>query len=125
MKKTILKALTLSLVAVMLICTLASCGKMISGSYDSQVELFGQKWTVTYTFTLNKVEATSKATVLGTVQSETVEGTYKITENSDGSMEITFEFEKETDVFKNETVTFEQGEDYIKLGLVTYNKVEK
>lgn len=124
MKKTILKVITLSLVAVMLICTLASCGKMISGSYDTQVEIFGQKWTVTYTFTLNKVEATSKATILGSVQSETVEGTYKITENSDGSMEITFEFEKETDVFKNETVTFEQGEDYIKIGLTTYNKVQ-
>ena len=124
MKKTILKVLTLSLVAVMLICTLASCGKMISGSYDAQIEFLGQKVTVTYTFTLNKVEATSKVTVLGNVQSETAEGTYKITENSDGSMEITFEFEKETDVFKNETVTFEEGEDYIKIGLATYNKVK-
>lgn len=124
MKKTILKVLTLSLVAVMLICTLASCGKMISGSYDAQIEFLGQKVTVTYTFTLNKVEATSKVTVLGNVQSETAEGTYKITENSDGSMEITFEFEEETDVFKNETVTFEEGEDYIKIGLATYNKVK-
>lgn len=125
MKKTILKVLTLSLVAVMLLCTLASCGKMISGSYDSQIEFLGQKWTVTYTFKANKVEAVSKATILGNVKSETVEGTYKITENSDGSMEITFDFEKETDIFKNETVTFEQGEDYIKLGLTTYNKVQK
>ena len=49
----------------------------------------------------------------------------QVTENSDGSMEITFEFEEETSIFKNETVTFEQGEDYIKLGLTTYNKVKK
>lgn len=125
MKKTLLKALTLSLVAVMLVCTLASCGKMIVGTYDTQIEILGQKWTVTYNFKGTKVEATSKATILGNVKSETVEGKYKIVENSDGSMEITFEFEKETDVFKNETVTFEQGEDYIKLGLTTYNKVEK
>ena len=124
MKKTILKAITLSLVAVMLLCTLASCGKMIFGSYDAQIDFLGQKVTVTYTFKMNKVEATSKVTVLGSVQSTTAEGTYKITENSDGSMEITFEFEEETDVFKNETVTFEEGEDYIKIGLITYNKVK-
>ncbi len=126
MKKTFLKVLTISLVAVMLVCTLASCAKTVpAGSYDAQIEIFGQKWTVTYTFKGNKVEAVNKATVLGNVKTETVEGKYKITENSDGSMEITFEFEKETDLFKNETVTFEEGEGYIKLGLVTYNKVEK
>ena len=124
MKKTFLKLITLSLVAVMLICTLASCSKLIFGSYDSQVELFGQKWTVTYNFKGNKVEAVSKTTILGNVNSETVEGTFKITENSDGSMEITFDFEKETDVFKDGTVTFEQGDDYIKLGNTTYNKVD-
>ena len=125
MKKTFLKVITLSLVTVMLVCALASCGKMVFGTYDTQIEIFGQKWTVTYNFKGTKVEATSKATVLGQVKSETVEGTYKIVENSDGSMEITFDFEKETDIFKNETVTFEQGEDYIKLGLTQYNKVEK
>ncbi len=124
MKKTALKVLTLSLVAVMLVCSLASCINLVFGTYDSQVELFGQKWTVTYTFKGNKVEAVSKTTILGNVNSETVEGTFKITENSDGSMEITFDFEKETDVFKDGTVTFEQGEDYIKLGNATYNKVK-
>ena len=126
MKKTFLKVLTISLVAVMLVCTLASCAKMVpAGSYDAQIELFDQKRTVTYTFKGNKVEAVNKTTILGNVKTETVEGKYKITENSDGSMEITFEFEKETDLFKNETVTYKEGEDYIKLGLVTYNKVEK
>ena len=125
MKKTFIKALALTMVAIMLICALASCVKLIFGTYDTQVEILGQKWTVTYTFKGNKVEATSKATILGNVKSETAEGTFKITENSDGSMEITFEFEEETSVFKNETVTFEQGEDYIKLGLTTYNKVKK
>ena len=125
MKKMLLKVLTLSLVAVMLACVLASCGKMIIGSYETQTELLGQKVTVTYTFKFNKVEAVSKTTILGQVNSETVEGTYKITENGDGSMEITFDFEKETDLFKNETVTFEEGEDYIKLGLVQYDKVDK
>jgi hypothetical protein len=40
-------------------------------------------------------------------------------------MEITFNMENGDDAIKSETLTFEQGEDFIKIGLFKYNKVEK
>ena len=125
MKKTCSKFLTVVLVTVLLVCTLAGCGKTISGSYESELKLFGQSWNVTYTFSGKKVEAVSKVTILGNVDSNTYKGTYEIAENSDGSMEITFDFEEESDLFKDGTYTLTEGEDHIKIGEVKYNKVAK
>ena len=125
MKKSFVKVLALALVAVMLVSSLVSCGKKLSGSYEAELELFGQKWNVTYTFSGSDVEAVSKVTVLGTVKSTPASGTYEIVENSDGTMEITFDFETETDLFKDGTFTFAEGEDYIKIGTSQYQKVEK
>lgn len=126
MKKTFIKILTLTLIAVMLVCSLASCGKKVSsGSYEAEIEVLGQSWNVTYTFKGNKVEAVNKITLLGNVNSETAKGKYEIVENADGSMEITFKFEEENNSFKNKTVTYKEGDDYIELGGVKYTKVEK
>ena len=50
---------------------------------------------------------------------------YEIVENDDGTMEITFAFEEEKDLFKNETLTYKEGDGYIELGVVKYTKVEK
>ena len=126
MKKTFIKVLTLTLVAIMLVCSLASCGKKVeSGSYEAEIEVFGQSWNVTYTFKGSKVEAVNKITLLGNITTETAEGKYEIVENDDGIMEITFEFEEENDSFENKTVTYKEGDGYIELGGVKYNKVEK
>lgn len=126
MKKTFIKILTLTLIAVMLVCSLASCGKKVSsGSYEAEIEVLGQSWNVTYTFKGNKVEAVNKITLLGNVNSETAKGKYEIVENADGSMEITFKFEEENNSFKNKTVTYKEGDGYIELGGVKYTKVEK
>ena len=126
MKKTFIKVLTLTLVAIMLVCSLASCGKKVeSGSYEAEIEVLGQSWNVTYTFKGSKVEAVNKITFLGNVSTETAEGKYEIVENDDGTMEITFEFEEENDSFENKTVTYKEGEGYIELGGIRYNKVEK
>ena len=122
MKKTFVKALALTLTAVILVCTLVSCGKTVSGTYGSEIEFLGQKWEVTYKFSGKNVEAESKATVLGQVNSKTAKGTYEISENDDGTLEITFDFEEETDIFKNKTLTFSEGEDYIKLAGIEYKK---
>ena len=122
MKRTFVKALALTLIVVMMLCTFAGCGKKVeAGSYSGELEMLGQSWKVTYTFKGNKVEAENKITFLGKVNTVTSTGTYELVENDDGTMEITFEFEKESDTFKNGTVTFEQGEDYIKLAGVQYN----
>ena len=48
--------------------------------------------------------------------SKKLSGTYEITENDDGTMEITINLETEDDHIKSGTYTFEEGEDYIKIG---------
>jgi len=125
MKKLSKKVLALALVAVMMLGCLAGCGKTISGSYEAKLEFLGQSWNVTYTFSGKKVEAVSKVTILGNVKNETSTGTYEITETADGSLEITFDFEEETDLFKDSTYTFVQEESYIQIGDSQYSKVEK
>ena len=123
MKKMFFKGLALSLVVVMLCLALASCGKMISGSYEGEVDLGVAKYTATYTFKGNKVDVEKKTTtILGTVDTVELSGTYEITENDDGTKEITFTFENEDEEIKSGTFTFEEGEDYIKIGLAKYTK---
>ena len=61
-------------------------------------------------------------TILGTVDTVELSGTYEITENDDGTKEIAFTFENEDEEIKSGTFTFEEGEDYIKIGLAKYTK---
>lgn len=124
MKNTFIKLLAVALVAVMLVATLVSCGKSLSGAYSSEVSLLGQSWDVTYTFKGSKVEVVSKTTLLGNVNSTEITGTYDINENDNGKLEITFDFEEETTLFKDGTYTLEQGEDYIKIAGVKYKKAD-
>lgn len=125
MKKTFIKVLTLMLVAVLLVGSLASCGKRVPrGTYEAELEILGQSVKTSYTFKGGKVEVTTKTTFLGQVNSKTVEGKYEIAENDDGTMEITFEFETENDIAKNGTVTYKEGEDHIELGGIKYTKAD-
>ena len=125
MKRVSKKIFALVLVTVMMLGCLAGCGKTISGSYEAKLEFLGQSWNVTYTFSGKKVEAVSKVTILGNVRNEISTGTYEIIEAADGSLEITFDFEEETDLFKDSTYTFVQEESYIQIGDSQYSKVEK
>ena len=125
MKNSFKKIVTLALIVVMLVGSFAGCGKSLSGSYESKVEFLGQSWNVTYTFSGKKVKAESKVTILGNVETKSGNGTYEIVENADGSMEITFDFEEESDLFKDGTYTFTEAEEYIKIGESQYNKVGK
>lgn len=126
MKKTFMKAITLALVAVLLVCTLTACGKKVpAGSYEAKLEVFGQSWNVTYTFKGSKVTATNKITLLGSVNTVTAEGKYEIIENADGTMEISLDFSEESESFKDGTYTYEEGEGYIKIGEFQYTKVQK
>ena len=125
MKKTVFKLAAIMLAVVMMSCMFASCAKKLSGSYQTDATFLGQGMNVTYTFSGGKFEATSKVTLLGTVNSETVNGTYEIIEFDDGSMEIKLDFEEESTAFHNGTYSFEQGEDYIKIGGIKYSKLDK
>ena len=124
--KKVLRFVALSLILVLGIGALASCGakKVPAGSYEAELSILGQGTKVTYTFSGNKVEAVQKTTVLGMVNTETAEGTYEITENDDGTMQIAFDFE-DNDVFEDKTYSYAEGEDYIKIAGVEYQKVEK
>ena len=124
MKKT-LRFIAVVMVAVMLCLTLASCGKTISGKYEAEIDVLLASYTATYEFSGSKVEATKKATVLGSVKTTVLEGKYEIAELDDGSMEITFTFESDDDDIKSGTFTFEEGENYIKIAGIKYDKVEK
>jgi hypothetical protein len=126
MKKTLIRVIALALVAVTLVCCLASCGKKLSGSYEAlDVEILGQKMNVTYNFKGNEYEKVSKTTILGNVNTETEKGTYEIVELDDGTMEITFKKADAAEDDKGTTYTFEEGEGYIKIGTMQLNKIEE
>ncbi len=125
MKKTMTKLAAFVLAMLMMTCIFASCAKTLSGSYEAELSLLGQGVNVTYTFSGSKVTVTSKVTILGTVNTEEIKGTYEIAENADGSLEITFDFEEETATFRDGTYTFSEEENSIKIAGVPYNKVEK
>lgn len=122
MKKSV-KILALVLVVTTLCVALVSCGKKLSGEYKAlDIELLGQKASVTYTFKGNKYEKTTETTILGQVSTETEEGTYKIVKNDDNTMEITL---TKKDAEKGNTFTFAEGDGYIKIGMVKLDKIEK
>lgn len=125
MKKTMTKLTAFVLAMLMMTCIFASCAKTLSGSYEAELSLLGQGVNVTYTFSGSKVTVTSKVTILGTVNTEEIKGTYEIAENADGSLEITFDFEEETATLRDGTYTFSEEENSIKIAGVPYNKVEK
>ena len=91
--------------------TLASCGG-VSGSYSAELSVFGQSASTTYDFHGSKVDIITKTTILGNVNTETVEASYKI---ADGEITITTEDGENT-------YTFEEGDGYIKIAGIQYNK---
>ena len=118
------KLIALVLVLAMLCLTLASCGMKLSGEYSAKVEALGQSVETIYDFSGSKYTMTVKTTVLGKVNTESIEGTYEIAETEDGKLEITFSVEGEDGKVETTTNTLEKGEDYIKIGLIQYNAVK-
>ena len=104
------KIIALALVAVMLTMTLASCGAKLSGTYSAETLGTG----VVYEFKGSKVTITVKA--LG-MDLGSAEGKYSIKKDK-----ITFTFESDDEDVKkyDGTFDFEKGDDYIKIGVLTY-----
>lgn len=113
MKKSV-KILAVVMVALMLCLTLASCGKRLSGTYET----IGKKMT----FDGKNVSVEYLSLV-------TFTGTYEI---KDGKISFDFTGEDEEDQEKykdfldtlTSKVDFEEGDDYIKIGGVKYTKAK-
>ena len=110
---TMKKIIALVLVAVMLTMTLVSCGG-VSGTYSA--ELIGSG--VELEFKGSKVSARFK--VLG-MYGDPIEGKFKV---KGDKITITFDDgDKKTEEISG-THSFEKGDDYIKIGVVTYKAVD-
>ena len=120
MKNTFKKILVVALAALMLL-SLASCGKKLSGTYTADIAGTGSKMV------FNGKNVTVSATLLGQ-DLASIEGTYTIKGD-----EITFDFSDDEASDKlnkvlealSGTLTFEKGDGYVKIGGTKYTKEEK
>lgn len=123
MKKSIIKVIAFSLVAIMLCCVFASCSNGPSGSYGTD--------NFTLTFSGEKVELT-----YGDNKKTTVEGTFKMGEDENGNQTITIELPEADSLLDityigiralfNGTKSYNAGSDnngdYIEIGGAKYYK---
>lgn len=115
MKKSVIKVVALLTLAVIVCMAMASCGKTLSGKYEADALIA----KVELEFKGSKVILTPS--VLG-ASTDGFEGTYKI---DDDKITITFEGDAKEEADKYDlsgTFDFEEGDDYIKIGLVKYEK---
>lgn len=124
MKRSI-RFVAVAMALLMLCLALTSCGKKLSGTYEAEIGVGAlASYNASYTFSGSKVEISKTATLLGATKTTTFDGIYEIVEKDNGKMEITITLDSEDDDIKSGTFTFEEGEDYIKIGLVEYKKVD-
>ena len=130
MKKLVSVFLTLALV-LGLVGVLTACGKTLSGDYALDATTGGDSMksglVTTYSFSGSKVTLTLDTYLLGMKnEAKVLEGTYKIAEASDGTLEITFSFvndKGEEDKEYSVTSVLVEEEDAIKIGILTFKKV--
>ena len=111
MKKTV-RILALALCVCLLLTFLTACGKKLSGEYSAELMESG----VTYSFKGSNVTITLNA--LGKII-HVVEGKYEI---EDDTITFTFPGDEENTEDYVGTKSFEEGEEYIKIGKITYTK---
>ena len=124
------KIISTILVCVLLLgCVMSftSCSKMLYGKYEAEVDAVVAGGKVVYEFTPFGYTKTTTTEVLGFEKDSVEEGKYKITENEDGDLTITFTYEVDGKE-EAESFSFSQGEEdgvkYVKLGLIKYTKVD-
>ena len=121
--KKVIRLIALSLVLVMAMGVLASCGKTLSGKYSA--DIFGTGTTLTFDGKNVKVAVTVLSQEVASV-----DATYEIKDDK-----ITFDFvdedkvenDKAKDVLESwkAPAAFEEGDGYIKIGGVKYTKADK
>ena len=127
MKKTI-KLLAVFMIIAMLSISLVSCGKMLSGKYQAEMDILVFKGTVTYEFgILGSVTRTTVTKVMfGDPETVVTEGKYEIMEDPKNpeNLIIAFEFEGEERTTHSYVTGTEGDVKYIKIDGVQYNEVK-
>ena len=125
--KRIISTILVCVLLLGCVMSLSSCGKMLTGKYEAEVDAIVAGGNVVYEFTPFGYTKTTTTEVLGFEKSSVEEGKYKIAENDEGELTITFTYEVDGEE-KTESVAFSQGEEngvkYIKLGLVKFTKLD-
>ena len=125
--KRIISTILVCVLLLGCVMSLSSCGKMLTGKYEIEADAILAGGKVVYDFTPFGYTKTTTAEVLGFEKTVVEEGKYKITENDEGELTITFTYEVDGEE-KTESVAFSQGEEngvkYIKLGLVKFTKLD-
>lgn len=124
MKKAV-KIISFALVVVIVGAMLASCSKMLSGTYSGKGSVFGVVGgEISYKFVGSNVTITVTAEVLGFSKTTEYKGKYEIKE-ADGKENITFTFDGDGSKYSG-TSTFSDGKDdtgnYISIDGVNYYK---
>ena len=125
MKKT-LRIVSIALVIIIVGTMLASCSKMLMGTYSSSGSVLGLAGAkVSYTFSGSKVTITVTTEILGSTSTSEYKGTYEIAKATDGTENITLKFEGDGSSYSG-TYSFDDGKDdtgaFIKIGGSTYYK---
>ena len=126
MKKSVIKIIAFTLLAVALCVALVSCGKTLSGEYGAEMNLGIGKIEVVYNFKGSKVEIVFS--VIG-MNSDPIEASYEIKDDK-----ITFDFADEDEIDNyvvklliegmETPMDFEKTDDGIKIGVVEYKKAD-
>ena len=124
--KIMKKVLAFTLVIAMVFALVSCGGKKLSGTYTAGGDLLGLAGGKTsYTFSGNKVTIAVTASLFGASKTTEYEGTYAITEASDGSMTISMTFEdSDASDYTVSNIAFKEDKNAgtITIGLITYTK---
>ena len=125
MKKA-LRIVSIALVIIIVGAMLASCSKMLMGTYSGSGSLFGVAGgTITYKFSGSSVTTTITAEILGFSKTTEYTGKYEIKAAEDGKETITFTYEGDGSSYSG-TSSFAQGKNdtgtYIEIDGAKYYK---
>jgi hypothetical protein len=126
MTKKITRVVALALVIAMACLALASCAKTLSGTYSAEGSLFGlASGKYSYTFSGSKVTVTvTTSNILTGSNTEEYTGTYEITEATDGTLSITFEFENNKTLSQTQSFAEDKDAGTITIGGQTFTKAK-
>ena len=132
--KKIVSAVLVCVLLLSCVLTLASCAKVITGTYEHTYGSEAAGYKVTYAFNGTKVEVTRQlVSAIGSLNPTVVEGTYEIKENEDGEKTIVFDFsgEETEEGVAEEGVELsfsegnKDGKAFIEIGGVEFVRVDK